>query len=251
MARRRKPINFELINSGDKSEIRRVLDDLRLKRPCGPEQNLHAHNYEDRSWETPTLRGNPDTMTLDVQGGGYTDLQLFQVAKAVGIEGDSVSNWDLRWKLDNVWPDIRKAGLTRRTNRIAGRLSGPYRRAIREGKVGESVFRVRMQRDHEAYHLRGRADVFVNAIGQNEAETVANTLFGYACGHAAHAEFVSTGGMGDCVAGNEKTRNILHKQIVKAHAEIKKAQEQIEAWETSREALGMFTLSRMSENEDI
>mgnify|MGYP001216961655 CR=1 FL=1 len=251
MARRRKPINFELITAGDTGELTRALDDLRLKRPCGPNQDLHAEDYEEHPWSLPRLVNERYGDRSD-GAGGYTDLQIFQIAKACGLEGDSFCGWSLKWKLDNlgIWSEIGQAGMTRRINRLNERMSQPYRRAVREGKVGESVFKVRMQRDAEDYHLRERNDVYVNASGAAEAEMIANTLFGYALGHAAHCEFQSTGGLGDCVAGNEETRNQLAKRVAQAQREIAQLQQKIESWEASREAIGMFTLSRMTESED-
>ena len=252
MARRRKPINFELITSGDKSELTRALDDLRLKRPCGPNQDLHAQDYEDHCYGVPRIINRKYSDRSDT-AGGYTDLQIFQIAKACGVSGDSLCTWKMKYQIDglNIWPTLRQGGWTRRMNRLGERMSQPYRRAVREGKVGESVFCVRMQRDHQDYNMRERNDVYVNATGEAEAEAIANTLFGYALGHAANCAFISTGGLGDCVSGNEKTRIEIAQRVKKAQKQIATLHEQIESWEASREAIGMFTLSRMSESEDI
>ena len=248
MARRRKPINFDLLTSGDKDELVRVIDDLRKKRPCGPQQDLHAEDYENYYGNEARLKDSiQDERKVRREGGGYSNYQLYTIAKVLGCEGSYVNEWTIRTALrEKVYGyGLSAAGTTRRTNRIAERLRGGYRDAIRNGDVGDSVFGVYMRSTGEG---RSNQDYQVQVVARSdqEAETIASTLFGYALGDVCSTDFVSEGTASDTMKQNEKARQKTVSYIEGKRNQIAKLQAEISDLEAAGEAISMYSISAFS-----
>ena len=250
MARRRKPIDFNKISSGDNDELRRVCDDLRLKRPCGPKQNLHAEDYEN-NWNGACLKeSTTNDGVLRTEGGGYTNYQLYMIAKALDITGTYVCDWTLKSSLTTIYNhELSASALTRRTNRLNERLRGGYRDAIRNGDVGDSVFGVYMR---STANDRSNQDYQVQVVARSdgEAETIASTLFGYALGEVHSTDFVKEGTACDTMNVNEKARKKTVDSIQSKRNLITKLHAEINDLEAAGEAISMYSISAFSGGED-
>jgi len=252
MARRRKPINFDLLTSGDKDELVRVIDDLRKKRPCGPQQDLHAEDYENYYGTTAYLNGEiQETRSVRREGGGYSNYQLYTIAKVLGCTGSYVNEWTIRNAItEKVYGyGLSAAGRTRRTNRITERLRGGYRDAIRDGDIGDSVFGVYMRSTGDG---RSSQDYQVQVVARSdqEAETIAATLFGYALGTVCSTDFVSEGTASDTMTQNEKARQKTVSYIEGKRSQIAKLEAEITDLEAAGEAISMYSISAFSSGED-
>ena len=251
MARRRKPINFDLLTSGDKDELLRVVEDLRKKRPCGPAQDLHAEDYENYYNDARLKDSIQENRNVRASGGGYTNYQLYQIAKTLGVEGTYVDEWAVRRSLvENVYGyEMSPAARTRRTNRIVERLRGGYRDAIRNGDIGDSVFSVSMSKYNE--NGSGRTDYRVRVVAKtdNEATTIASTLFGYALGEVRCSEFVKEGNASDTMIVNEDARKRTVRQIEEKQKAIAKLQAGIADLEAAGEAISMYSISAFAGGE--
>jgi hypothetical protein len=252
MARRRKPINFDLITSGNKDELRRVCDDLRLKRPCGPNQDLHAEDYTNYYDGAAHLSATiQESQGLRREGGGYTNYQLYTIAKAMNCTGTYVDDWDIRRALLNVYGhNMSQSASTRRTNRITERLRGGYRSAIQNGDVGDSVYGVYMRTERTKDRCRQDYQVQVVASSDQEAQTIASTLFGYALGEVQSTDFVKEGTASDTMTMNEKARQKTLSYIGTKRDEIAKLTNEINDLEAAGEAISMYSISAFSSNED-
>ena len=251
MARRRKPIDFDLLTSGDKDELVRVIDDLRKKRPCGPQQDLHAEDYED-CWEGARLsEAIQESRKVRREGGGYSNYQLYTIAKVLGCTGTYVNDWTIRTALrEKVYGyGLSAAGTTRRTNRITERLRGGYRDAIRNGDVGDSVFGVYMRTNGEG---RSNQDYQIQVVARSdeEASTIASTLFGYALGDVCSTDFVQEGNVSDTMTKNEKARQKTVSYIEGKRKQIAKLQAEITDLEAAGEAISMYSISAFDIGED-
>jgi len=252
MARRRKPINFDLLTSGDKDELVRVVEDLRKKRPCGPQQDLHAEDYENYYGTTAYLKEEiQGKRGVRREGGGYTNYQLYIIAKVLGCTGSYVNDWTLRNALrEKVYGyGLSAAATTRRTNRLTERMRGGYRDAIRNGDIGDSVFDVYMRSTSDG---RSSQDYQVQVVARSdqEAETIATTLFGYALGSVSSTDFVSEGTVSDTMTKNEKARQKTVSYIEGHRARITKLQAEIADLEAAGEAISMYSISAFSGGED-
>ncbi len=252
MAKRRKPINFDLLLSGDKDELVRVIDDLRKKRPCGPAQDLHAEDYES-SWDNTAYLNDTiqESRKVRREGGGYTNYQLYTIAKVLGCEGSYVDEWAIRNALsEKVYGyGLSAAARTRRTNRLTARLRGGYRDAIRNGDVGDSVFGVYMRSTGEG---RSSQDYQVQVVAgsDEEAETIAATLFGYALGEVHSTNFVKEGTASDTMHQNERARKKTINNIEGKRTQIAKLQAEIANLEAAGEAISMYSISAFSGGDD-
>jgi hypothetical protein len=252
MARRRKPISFDLLISGDKDELVRVIDDLRKKRPCGPQQDLHAEDYENYYGNDAHLNDSiQEKRKVRREGGGYTNYQLYTIAKVLGCEGSYVNDWTIRNAIsEKVYGyALSAAARTRRTNRLTERLRGGYRDAIRNGDVGDSVFGVYMRstaddRSDQDYQVQ------VVARSDDEAETIASTLFGYALGEVSSTDFIREGTASDTMKQNEKARQKTVSHIEGKRNMITKLQAEITDLEAAGEAISMYSISAFSGGED-
>jgi len=233
MARRRKPINWSLINEGNKDELRRVVEDLSKKRPCGPLQNLHAEDYEEFYDEARLPGDRPHS-------GGYSDEQGYLVGKLLGCTGSNASEWDIRTGLRDLygWSHFSKAGLTRRSRRLERRLSAGYRTAITEGKIGDGVWNVIM-RDQYGH----RYDISVVAQSKESAEQIAATLFGYALGEVQYAEFQVQGDASGTQYRNGRARDRAAAQVKRLNKEIEKSKKIVEQYEAAMEAIDMYSVT--------
>ena len=252
MARRRKPINFDLINSGNKEELVRVIEDIRKKRPCGPKQDLHAEDYENR-WDGAYLdEAKALARGVRREGGGYTNYQIYQIAKALGCTGSYVDEWTIRRALSEKVYDYSLSGAarTRRTNRLVERMRGGYRDAIRNGDIGDAVFSVMMQKYNE--NGGGRTDYRVQVVARTdeEAKTIATTLFGYALGEVRHAEFIKEGTASDTMKQNEAARLRAATAIEEKEKMIAKLTASIDDLHAAREAIAMYSISAFSGAEE-
>ena len=252
MARRRKPIDFDLLTSGDKDELVRVIDDLRKKRPCGPAQDLHAEDYENYYGNEARLKDSiQESRGIRREGGGYSNYQLYTIAKVLGCTGTYVNDWTIRTALrEKVYGyGLSGAAQTRRTNRLTERMRGGYRDAIRNGELGDSVYGVYMRTNGEG---RSNQDYQIQVVARSdeEASTIASTLFGYALGDVCSTDFVQEGNASDTMTKNEKARQKTISYIDAHRARIIKLQAEIADLEAAGEAISMYSISAFNGGED-
>ena len=235
MARRRKPINFDLINSGNKDELKRVLEDLAKKRPCGPEQRLHAEDYEECWDDSAQLPGDRP------HSGGYSDIQCYNIAKLIGVTGAHVDEWDVRQGLRELygWGHFGKSALTRRSRRLRKRLGHGYRVAVSEGMIGDSIWHVSMRNTDAGADF----EIAVVASSQDTAKQISESLFGFALGEVRYTEFQKQGDASGCQAKNTRARERAERMIADYKSRIAMLQKKVEVYEAATEAIDMYSIT--------
>jgi hypothetical protein len=271
MARRRKPINFDLIKAENQAECLRVLEDLTRTRPYGASQQLkdkdyikNSYSYSKRDWNSFFLRSayvgdetgqwNSDTTNWF----GYTDEQLYHVAVMLGCSGESASDWTIRSGLRNVVGWYGKKN-TMRSQKIVPRLQKAYKRWIENPLVTEKVIEVNIGMNHrgKSYEQRDwsyRPSVFIRANADSDAKQVFQTLFGHVWpevegarhGGTLQAEFVKMGDESATVSGNTESINYLKKHLAKMQKEQERAAAIMEELQAGIESLEMFNISQFA-----
>jgi len=265
-----KPINFDLIRSGDKKEIWRMIKDLLMLYPRGANQRHRKEEYQvtdvwrgKESYLT-AVRANADTETWtlnDAPNRGYTEEQIYQLVNAMGFDG-SVSEWSCAGYIQKFIPDDEhwsSAKMTRTVRRFSERTAKAYRKAIKSGELGDLMFSSRI-RTIPVEGPRGirwgwdeSADVniCVPAKTTAEAEMLISTCFG----HAIHPDpryrdeprGHRQGDNTDAILSNEKAVKQLADQRKVWERVIEQAKLQIENIDTLNEAIETYTMSAFTE----
>jgi hypothetical protein len=271
MARRRKPINFDLINSGDSKECLRVLEDLTRSRPYGASQQLKDSHYKDNpysyssrdwnSWILESAFAGEETgqWNSDTTGWfGYTDEQLYQVALMLGCSGTSASDWDIRSGL-RMKADWYGKKNTMRGTKLVPRLQKAYKRWIENPSISEKVIQVQIRQDHRGSTYEQRdwsynPSVFFRACGEEDAKLVFRTLFSHVWpetddkyrGGILEANFIQMGDESATVSGNTETIQDLKKRLAKMQEEKERTENIMEELQAGIEALELFNISQFA-----
>lgn len=143
MARRLKPINFDLVLAGDEAESKRLLRDLLTKYPKGADGSRRKEFYAKHddcsyNWDSPyylsrAIGGDQNT------AWGYTPEQIYKVFRRWGFDGLYFSEWDAAQMLHNIDFEIFVgAKRTRSSRRLSSRF-GCIFNAIRRGELSDDL----------------------------------------------------------------------------------------------------------------
>jgi hypothetical protein len=248
MARRRKPINFEAIKSGDKTEILRACEDLLRKYPTGPNGNLKKEDYNPHYWKGAVLADGKRTGLglLDDEQWGYTAAQVWTIFSAMGITGESAGEWDLRRVLYDYYT-CSGAGYTRKSRRLNQRYGVLYGREFKSGRLGDMIFDVEMviKRKEGEGTLRG-GKVAIVARNETEANQVAKVMFAH-ISEPRWASFVKVGGVEFLTGRNSEFCENINNDIQRQKEIVELAQAKIALLQTQIEAVELYNLGAFAE----
>ena len=248
MARRRKPINFEAIKSGDKTEILRACEDLLRKYPTGPNGNLKKEDYNPHYWKGAVLADGKRTgLGLeDDEHWGYTAAQVWTIFSAMGITGETAGEWDLRRVLYDYYT-CSGAGYTRKSRRLSNRYGNLYSREFKSGRLGDMIFDVRMdiKREQGEGTLSG-GSVAIVAKNEAEAKQVATVMFAHVS-EPRWGSFVKVGGVEFLTGRNSEFCSDIANDIARQQELIKTAQRKIDLLQTQIEAIELYNVGAFAE----
>lgn len=256
---RLKAINFDLIRSGNKKEINRMMEDLCRLRPRGASQRLKDKDYVDtHHWETHyryRLNGNVGESPNAAPGCfGYTDREMYDLYVAVGGNGKYVNDWTIR-----RWVEFEmnyyKGAATRRTKRIAMRMNRPVKRTVGDTTDPLKVFSVqaRQRRDYKSIAaVNYNPLVHIRARSEEEAVEVFNVMFSHTWPETGDyydrsADFVKMGDEAATVAPNQECINELRRKLADMKAAQAFLEEEMMRLEMGIESLETFNISQFSE----
>jgi len=219
MARRKKQI-IPLDLSNPMIVRDDIVDDLLRKFPLGPNKTFTRDDYYT-TWD-----GHPKLIEelpgYHQDACGYPDLVLYRL---------SLTGWSIRDYVRQRWPELRQAGVTRRSNRLVKRLEGAHKRIRRAGLPG--LWKV-------SYGWEDYKGAVVFAENKAHALQQASLFFGPAFDGAEVTEvsFVAEGSPLDITKHNKRSRSDLKKRMANVEASIKRLEaqrEQMEFLETTHE----------------
>ena len=214
MARRKKQIIP--LNLSNPMLVRDdIIDDLLRKFPLGPNKTLTRDDYYT-TWDGhPKLRDDSGEIQHHADACGYPDLVLYRL----GLQG-----WELRQYVMQRWPELKAAGITRRSNRLAKRVEAAVGRVRRAGLPG--LWKV-------SYGWEDYKGAVLFAENKAHAVQQANMFFGPAFGGAEirEASFVAEGSVFDITKHNKRHRNDLTNRKTKVKDSLKRLQQQLEQME--------------------
>mgnify|MGYP001368270765 CR=1 FL=1 len=222
-----------------------IVTDLLLRRPKGDEGIEPAfEEYEEYCYDA-----NKDKKYIRChhEGWGYTAETLFQLGFASHGE---VQRWVLRkfYKAQSEW-DLtsgQKAGCTRKSKRIWGRISPSIQRIQREGRPG--VYRI-----SNGYYSNTIGTVY--ATDHEDAMKLAHMFYGYLLSdedNRVKSTFIKMGGIEQIQGENQSVIEEIKNEVKRTEARIKAQQEEIARKLMQIDAitmLQMHTLSQMTTYE--
>ena len=141
MARRLKPINFDLVLAGDEAESQRLLKDLLTKYPKGADGSRRKEFYakhDSYNWDSPYYLSRAVGVKQE-EAWGYTPEQIYKVFRRWGFEGLYFSEWDAAQMLHNIDFEIfHGAKKTRSSRRLSSRF-GCIFNSIRRGELSDDL----------------------------------------------------------------------------------------------------------------
>jgi hypothetical protein len=266
-----RPINFAKIKNGNFDEAKRVMADLQMLTPRGPLQNQKGHDYvkfEKHPGKEAVLKAHP--LYTEYEGAsyhfgynagerqsawwGYSDEQLYWTAKALGCSGTWLGESDFRQLLRKHFDMCHGAALTRRSRRLSNRLSGPWQRAIKGGKLGDLAWKCRIETPEIKSKYNGSyygpttqcaLDISFAAKTQDEATMMLKTLFGHAVASTVSVNWEAWSAAEETTILSKNIEDLkeLQSHRVKAEAQIAELQKYLENIDTLEEAVNMYALS--------
>jgi hypothetical protein len=273
-----RPLDFDKIKAGDKKETRRAIKDLLMLTPRGADQNLRGNAYfkfECHPGKEAILKTHDEYVTAveNADDGivrsysfgwhhnrksswwGYTDEQLYWIAKAAGCKGTWINESDFRSVLRDLFPDVyfnyRSAKLTRGSRRLANRLGDPWRKAIAGGNLGDLAFTCTVETPYiESERYSGPTtqtsmEMSFAAKTEAEAEMMLRTMFGHAVHRTERVGFTAwqAAEPATILAKNVEQGRKLASARRKALQQIEQLQQFINNIDTLDEAVQMYSMT--------
>lgn len=221
-----------------------ICNDLLTRKPKGDEGIEPAfEEYEEYCYdahkEKKYIRCHHD-------GWGYSAETLFQLG--FGSSGD-VEHYVCHqyYGVQNTYEltSGQKAGVTRKTRRIWGRIESEIRRIKNEGRTG--IYRI-----NQGYYSNVLGTVF--ARDHDDARQLADMFYGYLVADDAElrTEFIKMGGIEEIQSANQKAIEEIQNLVERTENRIKEQQEDIARKRMQIDAiqmLQMHTLSQMTNYE--
>jgi hypothetical protein len=223
------------------NRIDAICDDLLTRKPKGEEGEVVT--YEDYEEYCYDAHKEKKYVRCDHDGWGYSAETLFQLG--FGGSGD-VERYVCQRYYDGQnsysLTSGQKAGVTRKTRRIWGRIESEVRRVKSEGRTG--IYRI-----NQGYYSNVLGTVFAN--DHDDARQVADMFYGYLMTEDAElrTEFIKMGGIEEIQSANQKAVEEIQEQVVRTENRIKEQQEDIARKRMQIDAiqmLQMHTLSQMT-----
>ncbi len=221
-----------------------ICDDLLTRKPKGDEGI--EPTYEE--YEKYCYNANKDKKYIrcDHDGWGYTAETLFQTGLATS--GDVERYVCKRYYDGNSTYELtsgQKAGVTRKTRRIWGRIESEIRRVKNEGRTG--IYRI-----NQGYYSNVLGTVY--AADHDDAKQLANMFYGYLMDESSElkTEFIKMGGIEEIQGANQKAVEEIEELVKRTEKRIKEQQADIARKRMQIDAiqmLQMHTLSQMTNYE--
>jgi len=247
MARRRKPINFEAIKTGDNTEIGRALEDLLRKYPTGPNGNLKKEDYLQHMWKGAVLseHKHQELGLADDERWGYTAAQIWTIFEAMGCTDETVGEWELRRCLPRYYT-CAQAGYTRKSRRLSNRYSDLYRREFNSGRLGDMIFDLQMEIPRATKSDLRAGKVSIVARNEEEALQVGKVMFAHVS-KPRWASFVQRGGAAVLTKRNLTNVSEIEEQVARQKKIIEDAENQIALFQTHMEAVELYNINAFAE----
>lgn len=273
-----RAIDFNKIKNGNNAEARRVLKDLLMLTPRGPGQNQRANHYfkfecqpgkeavlkthatyinvlEESEGDESRMFGFGWRNERNATWWGYTNEQLYWVAKALGATGTYLGESDFRSILRDHFPDEyghRGAKLTRGSRRLTNRMSSGWQLAIKGGLLGDLAFSCTVSTPS----IQGRdrwsgpttdAHMEISFAGktEDEARMMLQTLFGHAVNTTQDVRFSAwqAAEPADILKKNLEQIQRLETARKKAQDQMANIQQFLSNLDTLEEAVQMYSMS--------
>ncbi len=273
-----RAINFDKIKNGDNVEARRVVKDLLMLTPRGPEQKHRGNHYfkfECSPGKEAILLTHEDYIKagLETEDGnvrgysfgwhntrqaswwGYTNEQLYWVAKALGASGTWLNESDFKSILRQHFTEdygSRGAKLTRGSRRLANRMGSAWQLAIKGGKLGDLAFTCTVQTPsvtgrERYYGPTTQTDMNVSFAGKNEDEArmMLQTMFGHTVASTTDIRFTAwqAAEPADILSRNVEQIEKLHAARKKANDQLAQIQQFLSNLDTLEEAVQMYSMT--------
>lgn len=206
-----------------------IINDLIRNRPQGPGRETITYDVEEE-WDYDSNRYKNNAVPSDSQYG-YTDEELFDLEFKERSQCDKyIRQRDFNGQADYLL-GRKKATVTRRVNRLWGRIASAITRVQREG--GQGVYRVKETR------YGSNAIGHVYAMTKAEAEITAKIYFGYLVADQDRMgiEYMRRGSVTEMHALNEKLVTGINTGIERAEKEIRDLQKRVDLLKARKETL--------------
>ena len=270
-----RAIDFNKIKNGNVAEAKRVVKDLLMLTPRGPKQKFKATDYfkfqgrpgkeailkTHEDWVTAVNMGQvyPETFIYGVGARksdwwGYTDEDLYWVAKALGASGTWLGESAFRNILiRNFQDDYDKWGakLTRSARRLHARMSNAWQLAIKGGKLGDLAFSCTVStpgvKGSDRYYgptTECSLEVSFACRTEGEAAMMLQTMMGHAVGRTdVGFKAWQAAEPAEILQKNVEQVQRLGQARQKAMRQMAELQEFISHLDTLEEAVQMYSMS--------
>jgi hypothetical protein len=273
-----RAIDFNKIKNGDEAEARRVIKDLLMLTPRGPNQKHRAHHYfkfECHPGKEAILKTHGEYIEAanEAEDGvvtsysfryhhnrradwwGYTNEQLYWVSKTLGAKGTWLNESDYRSILRNHFCEegyVRGAKLTRGSRRLANRMSAAWGLAIKGGKLGDLAFTCSIETPEipgrERYYgpnVQASMDISFAGKNEDEARMMLQTMFGHAVASTTDIRFSAwqAAEPADILSKNMDQVARLQQARKKANSQLAQIQQFLSNLDTLEEAVQMYSMS--------
>lgn len=215
----------------DRKTKNRIIDDLLQNRPKGPpgvkviyttkeDWDYHRHQYR--------LMQVPDDDNFGYSDDALFSLDIFDSEQARTYIRERFFDGKNDWELGR-----RKATITRRTNRLWGRIKDAIIRVKHRG--GKGIYEVKRRYSRDIYG-------YLFAVSKEEAQRSSQLFFGYLTkdnGLSTAVEFVRFGTPLDLLNLNKSVQSSYNNKIEQAMQSIKIHKDRITQWKAEMETLQM------------
>jgi len=269
-----RAIDFNKIKNGNIDEARRVVKDLLMLTPRGPNQNLRGKDYfkfdaspgkeailtSHQNYVDHFAREDAQDYNFGWSNSrrsewwGYTNEQLYFTAKTLGAQGTWVGESDFRDVLRKAFPEVyhnyRSAKLTRGSRRLTNRFSTAWSEAIKGGKIGDLAFKCSIstpqieRRSYGGPTIQTSLEMSFACRTQEEAKMMLATTLG----HAVDDTDVSFSAWqaaepADILARNVEQLTRLARAKEKANEEMAQLQQFLNNIDMLEEAVQMYSMT--------
>jgi len=260
-----RPINLQLLKSGDRGESIRVLKDLLILTPRGKNQNLRATDYikvNDHPGKDAYIRGTLDENAqyyhreYKAEEYGYAAEYIYFALKNLGASGPHISEWDCREAVSAVTGQYRGAKVTRGCRRLARRAQHAWKHAISSGVLGDMTWECQVEtpvikKNNQRYggHQQS-ADIRFAAKTKQEAEVMLATMFTHAIADLHGTRFSAWKVAEPAVVMMKNLEEVegLRQRRMQIQEEINRLNRHMENIETLEEAITMYSATALTED---